>query len=221
VLFLKKIVIDPEIHSLTPSFAIGVLLMNVTVGKSEELDQKLSMVEKSLRSQYTIKDVIHLDVISQGRDAYRAYGRDPSRYRLAVESLFRRIVKGNDLYRINNVVDVGNLLSILTHDNVAVLDYDNIQGDIKIRLGREDDEYYGIGRGRFNVTKIPLYEDEIGPFGSTTSDTERTMIRPDTKNVLLFIISFIGKKPLEEHLETAKELYETYCQAKVLEMQII
>ena len=94
------------------------------------------------------------------------------------------------MYRVNNAVDAGNVLSIELAKSTAVLDYDKLQGDIYIRIGTCDDIYYGIGRGLINVTNIPLYVDEVSPFGSPTSDTERTSITLDTKKILLMVICF-------------------------------
>ena len=121
----------------------------------------------------------------------------------------------------NNVVDAGNILSITTRKSVAVLDYDNIEGDVLIRLGKESDIYEGIGRGILNISNIPLYEDNRGPFGSVTSDTERTMIRTTTKKILLFIISFSGKEGLAENIEEAVNLYKKFCGAKDIETYLI
>jgi DNA/RNA-binding domain of Phe-tRNA-synthetase-like protein len=90
-----------------------------------------------------------------------------------------------------------------------------------VRLGSSDDQYFGIGRGKINVTNIPLYEDTIGPFGSVTSDTERTMIRPTTKRILVFIISFSGKEVLEEDLQKAIDLYQTYGFATNIDSTIL
>ncbi len=219
--FLKNIIIDESIKKITPNFSIGAILMEVTVEENKQLQEKIDEIESEIRAKYNIKDIIHLENIKDGRDAYKAYGKDPSRYRLAVESLYRRIVKNNKLYRINNVVDSGNLLSILTKNSTAVLDYEKIVGDIRIRLGKLDDDYCGIGRGKLNISNIPVYEDKIGPFGSTTSDTERTMITNVTSKILLFIISFTGKEKLNMHIENAITLYEKYCNAKILEKRII
>ena len=110
-------------------------------------------------------------------------------------------------------MDLGNILSIRTRKSVAVLDYNKINGDILIRLGTSNDLYFGIGRGKINIENIPLYEDDLGPFGSGTSDTERTMITNQTKKILLFIVSFNGKSDLESEIELAKELYSTYANA--------
>ncbi|QMS85941.1 B3/4 domain-containing protein [Candidatus Xianfuyuplasma coldseepsis] len=216
-----KITIDSSIQTKVPQFHVAVLIANVTVDSRSELNQIVHDYESSISSQYDISDVVNLPIIKEGRDAYKAFGKDPSRYRLAVESLYRRIVKGNALYRINNVVDLGNVLSLHTRKSVAVLDYHQIKGDVVIRLGTSNDEYYGIGRGKLNIEHIPLYEDEIGPFGSTTSDTDRTKITMKTSKILLFIISFTGTQSLQEELDFAADIYSKYADATIVEQRII
>lgn len=214
--------IDEDIKKLTPLFRVGVIEADVEVLSSLVLDDLVKETEERINNTIDIKEVVTLDTIVDARNAYKSYGKDPSRYRLAVESLYRRLSKGNTLYRINNLVDLGNIVSINTRRSVAVLDYDQISGeDILIRLGREDDEYYGIGRGKLNITNIPLYEDAVGPFGSATSDTERTMITKNTKKILLFIISFNGTIHLQEELEETIALYQGYANAKNIRSYII
>ena len=208
-----KIYISNEIKQKTADFFIGIMTCNVEVYKEPKISPIIQDIEEHIHKTVDIKDVVNLPIIKDGRDAYKRYGKDPSRYRLATESLYRRLAKGNKLYRINNVVDLGNVLSIKTRKSVAVLDYDQIEGDVLIRLGKKDDEYYGIGRGKINIENIPLYEDKISPFGSVTSDTERTMITPNTKRILLFIISFSGKDDLVDDLEYAKGIYKEYAKA--------
>lgn len=209
-----KITIDETIKKLTPQFEIGVFIADIQVFDNPAINPLIQELETTLSTTHTIEEVVTLDIIKDGRDAYKTYGKDPSRYRLATESLYRRIVKGNHLYRINNVVDLGNIISLQTRKSVAVLDYHKIKGDIIIRLGVEEDYYEGIGRGSLNITNIPLYEDEISPFGSTTSDTERTKITNDTSKILLFIISFSGKKTLLDELKYTEQLYIEYAEAK-------
>ncbi len=209
-----NIIIDEKLKKITPDFTVGVIKADVSVLKNSKIDEIISDLEDKIQSEIDIKEVVNLETIIDARKAYKAYGKDPSRYRLAVESLYRRLSKGNKLYRVNNLVDLGNVVSINTRRSVAVLDYDKIVGNtISIRLGREADEYYGIGRGKLNITNIPVYEDELGPFGSSTSDTERTMITSDTKKVLVFIISFNGSINLKTELEETITLYQDYANA--------
>lgn len=209
-----KVEISKEILQMTPKFCVGVIVADIKVLEDQRVGNLINELETKIFSTIDIKNVINLDVIKDGRDAYKKYGKDPSRYRLAVESLYRRLAKGNKLYRINNIVDIGNILSLKTRKSVAVLDYDKICGNIIIRLGRDNDEYHGIGRGIINIKNIPLYEDDLGPFGSVTSDTERTMIKNDTKKILIFIVSFSGIDNLELEIQGAINLYVEYGQAK-------
>lgn len=215
-----NIKIDKSIKNILPDFSILAFKMDVTYDDADTLCDLIESTEKKVFNKYTLKDVLKVPLIKEARDGYKKMGKDPSRYRLSCESLLRRIVKGNQLYRINNLVDIGNIISIEVNRSVAVLDYDKIVGDIVIRMGTEEDEYYGIGRGLINVSKIPVYEDLVSPFGSTTSDTERTMITKDTKTILLFIIYF-KEAEFEEDSKLAISLYEKYANAKNIESKYI
>src|SRR5690554_4846721 len=184
-----KINIDEKLKEKIPLFTVGVLSFTCKVNKTNTLDRMIDLLQDEVKRKYELRDVLKIPHILEARNGYKKLGKDPSRYRLAVESLFRRIVKGNLLYRINDVVDIGNILSLKTMRSVAVLDKDKIKGDVIIRIGR-DEPYEGIGRGKINIENIPVYCDEMGPFGTPTSDTERTMITTATTAVLVFIISF-------------------------------
>lgn len=82
-----------------------------------------------------------------------------------------------------------------------------------IRVGKKTDEYEGIGRGKINIENIPLYEDKVGPFGSTTSDTERTMVTENTKKILLFVVCF-GESEKEKDDELAISLFKEFADAE-------
>ena len=205
-----KIYIDKSITSILNDFNVLAMTMDVKTVESTIIEELIEKTEKRINEEYTLEEVISIPLIKEARDAYKKLGKDPSRYRLACESLLRRLVKGNHLYKINNLVDAGNILSIDTNRSVAFLDYDKIVGDVNIRLGTENDIYEGIGRGIINVNNIPLYDDEVGPFGSPTSDTPRTMITDETKKILLMIICF-SERYYEENIKRAIEIYENYC----------
>lgn len=203
---MKRITVTKQIRDIIPSFNVLAYKFAIDVKESDELI-KQKIEEYVIKYQNTpLEEVINLPFIKEGRDAYKKFGKDPSRYRLACESLLRRLSKHMGLYTINNAVDIGNILSIELNRSTAVLDYDKIQGDVIIRLGKASDEYFGIGRGKINIENIPTYVDEVSPFGSVTSDTERTSISNDTKNILLFIICF-SDKALEEARNKAIEFY--------------
>lgn len=211
-----KITISKEITSKLPNFNIYAYSMNVKVEDSRIIEDKIKQLEVDIPKMYDLEHVLTIPSIKNARDGYKKLGKDPSRYRLACESLYRRLVKNKGLYFVNNVVDAGNVLSIELAKSTAVLDYDKLVGDIKIRIGTEEDIYYGINRGLINVTNIPLYVDDISPFGSPTSDTERTSVSINTKRILLMIICF-DNLDSEKIESTSLNIFEKYAYANEIQ----
>ena len=211
-----NITIKKEVLDIIPMFNVYAYTMDVKVEDSSIIEEKLQQIEKEINEKYILEQVLQIPSIKNARDSYKKLGKDPSRYRLACESLFRRLVKGNGLYRVNNEVDAGNVLSIELAKSTAVLDYNKLQGDIYIRIGNSDDIYYGIGRGLINVTNIPLYVDEVSPFGSPTSDTERTSVDLQTSKILLMVICFddLDKDIIED---LSLQIFKDYAYAKNIE----
>jgi DNA/RNA-binding domain of Phe-tRNA-synthetase-like protein len=75
-----------------------------------------------------IGDVSLKPAIRETKEAYRILGKDPSRYRPSAEALTRRIVKGKDLFWINNIVDILNLISLESGFSIGGYDADQDSG---------------------------------------------------------------------------------------------
>jgi len=207
---MKNIKIDAMLKEKIPTYSLAALSFEMEVMETgDELRRAMQELATVVMESLTLETLLKEPRIVAARNGYKALGKDPSRYRLATESLLRRLIKGNGLYEVNNAVDIGNVLSIHTQRSVAVLDEAQIHGDVKIRVGR-DEPFEGIGRGSINVSNIPIYCDELGPFGSSTSDTLRTSIQLSTRQILLFIISFNGADDLVQDVELAKKLFKKY-----------
>ena len=198
-----NITVKKDILDIIPDYTLIAYKFSIDVKDSDELIfEEIKELEKEYENM-SLEELINLPMIKECRDGYKKFKKDPSRYRVACESLLRRLVKHLGLYYVNNAVDIGNILSIRIQRPVAVLDFDKVVGDVKIRLGRSDDDYEGIGRGKINVENIPVYVDDISPFGSPTSDTLRTSISKDTKNILLFVNCFSNNS-----ISTCKEMIQ-------------
>src|SRR5690606_6697174 len=125
--------------------------------------------------------------IAAARRAYKAFGKDPSRYRPAAEALMRRVALGKGMYRVNNVVDTSNLVSMTTGISIGAYGAGTLRPPLTFRKGREGELYEGIGRGSLNIADLPVLADEAGAFGSPTSDSARSMITPETMGVLMVL----------------------------------
>jgi DNA/RNA-binding domain of Phe-tRNA-synthetase-like protein len=166
---------------------------------------------EALASSLTIGAVADLPQVKALRQAYRAVGKDPSRYRGSQEALLRRILKGQGIYQINTVVDINNLVSLHSMHSVGSYDLGHVRGDIAFRVGRQGESYTGIGRDLINVSELPVFADELGPFGSPTSDSERAMVTLDTVRLLMVITSFAGAADLAHNISYATSLLQAYA----------
>ncbi len=208
-----KLTISEEIISKVLSFKVIAYTMDVDNLKTKKVDNYLSFLVKEYQNKYDKEAITKIPKLKETRDGYKAFGKDPSHTRPACEAILRRFVGGSGIYRLGDIIDLGNIISLITKRSVCVVDADLIQGNITIRLGRTDESFYGINRGLINVDKLPVYVDDIGPFGSPTSDTERTKVTNTTKSILVMIICF-SELDMGEDEKIMLEIYQKYAQAR-------
>jgi DNA/RNA-binding domain of Phe-tRNA-synthetase-like protein len=206
-----QIQISDTIRTAITNINLGVIRAQVQYEKHNhllwiEIDKEIDRISKM-----HIESVKDIPQIESSREAYKALGKEPARYRLSAEALHRRIINGKGLYQISNLVDIINLASIKTGYSIGGYDAEKIEGDILFDIGRADDVYQAIGRGIMNVESLPLFRDTLGAFGSPTSDSERTMITDHTKQVLLIVINFGGHPDIETDLQMIRQLLKDYA----------
>ncbi|MDF2546209.1 MAG: hypothetical protein K0R93_1107 [Anaerosolibacter sp.] len=219
---MTEIRIREKLKALCPTTLLGCIEAEIMVEDSQnELWNQLNDACLHIASELKMEDIAKIKNVMDGRAVYRKLGNDPTRYRLSSEALLRRIVKERGLYQINSVVDINNLISISSFNPVCAYDLDKIQGPISFTVGEEGESYEGIGRGKINIENLPVFEDENGKFGSTTSDSERVMVTTDTVRLLLCVVSFNDDPCMHQHLEMAKGLLEKYAGATNIKMDIV
>lgn len=194
---------------------LGVLQCSAMVTESgqalQEALDKTAAERLTLLQGGTLGDIPE---IAATRQAYKQLGKDPSRYRPSAESLIRRLTQGKGLYRVNNVVDTNNLISLKTGFSIGAYNLDAIEPPLTFRVGRTDEGYKAIGRGRLNLESLPLLADQNGPFGSPTSDSERTMVTGDIDRALMVIIGFGETSTMSAAIEFAAERLRSFCHAR-------
>lgn len=188
---------------------------------NEELWNEILIRISEIASTLRIEEISQIPAISASRKAYKACGKDPARYRLSAEALLRRVVNRNEIYQINNVVDLLNLVSISTGFSIGGYDAEKINGDVVYGIGEQNEPYIGIGRGELNIENMPVFRDEKGAFGTPTSDSERTAVSLETKRFLMIIIDYASSPQLSEATKLAKKLLEKYAQATNFEIKNI
>ncbi|MFK8105072.1 MAG: B3/4 domain-containing protein [Saprospiraceae bacterium] len=214
--------IDPKVKAICPDLSLLCLQAEVEVVKEHTaLWQTIDQTCETLRSQYQQADLAKRPSIQSARLGYKALGKEPSRYRLSAEALLRRVVNGKGLYKVCNVVDILNLISIKTGYSIGGYDADQIQGSICLGHGQKAEAYAAIGRGALNIENLPVCRDELGAFGNPTSDSERTMVTNDTQNFLMVFFHFGATDDFEELIALTSELLQRFAKAKNIQHQII
>ena len=112
---MKKIKIDNELLKVCPEIQLGCIQYSANVVKeNRELWNQINTIINEISQDMTIDEIGSQKNIKDSRELYRKIGKDPHRYRISSEALIRRILQGKGLYKVNNVVDANNLISIIS-----------------------------------------------------------------------------------------------------------
>jgi DNA/RNA-binding domain of Phe-tRNA-synthetase-like protein len=139
------------------------------------------------RAEFTVESLAEAEPVRAVRAMFREWGMDPSKYRPSSEALLRRVVQGKGLYRVSNVVDIGNLGSLETGWPYGCYDRSKIQARVALRHGAAGEKYEGIGKQTWHLDGRPVLADPAGPFGSPISDSTRSMITETAKEIMIVI----------------------------------
>jgi len=155
------------------------------------------------RHEFTVESLADSKPVRDVRAMFREWGIDPSKYRPSSEALLRRVVQGKGLYRVSNVVDIGNLGSIEAGWPFGCYDRSRIQPPIELRHGIASESYEGIGKQIWHLNGRPLLADSQGPFGSPISDSTRSMITESARDIL--VVLYVPAGAADGSLETTMQ----------------
>ena len=178
-----------EIRIDLPAVKLGVLEaepISVTP-MNGELARMLDEVCEQQRRAFTLESLAESAPSRAVREMCRRWGLDPSKYRPSSEALQRRVIQGKGLYRVSNVVDIGNLGSIETGWPYGCYDRAKIQPPVAFRPALPGEAYEGIGKRMWHLEGRPVLADVQGAFGSPISDSTRSMIGEAATEVMVVI----------------------------------
>jgi len=178
-----------EIRIELPEVKLGVVEAdNVNVSPADAgLARLMDEICERKRREFTVEILAEAASTRAVRAMFRAWDIDPSKYRPSSEALLRRVVQGKGLYRVSNVVDIGNVGSIETGWPYGCYDRARFRPPVVLRHGAAGERYEGIGKRVWHLEGRPVLADADGPFGSPISDSTRTMITESAREILAVI----------------------------------
>ncbi len=135
------------------------------------------------------------------RALYRKFGTDPTKVRPSSEALLRRVRRNEPLPRVNSLVDVANVVSLLLQVPVGLYDLARVEGPLVIRLGGAGESYEGIRKDRVNVAGRICVADSIGACGNPSSDSARSLITTATERAAWIFFLPVATADLHRTLE--------------------
>lgn len=139
--------VHSEVFDLSPGYCWGkVICWNLDNHRGlEEATLLLREVERRIREDESLADVVSHPKIAAWRQAFSQFGARPSKYQSSVEALARRARRGDALPPINALVAVYNALSLRFLMPVGGDDLDLVSGALHLRLAKGDEPFVPLG----------------------------------------------------------------------------
>jgi len=188
----------PEIWSGYPELVAGVVHAT-GIRKDAEFD--LEPFTAVAAERLAGRTESELEEIQAWRRAFSRMGLKPTQYRCAAESLLRRFRKDGALPRIHPVIDLCNAVSLAYAIPVAVLDLDQIAGDLEVRPATGDESYLTFA----GTTEHPepgevIFADDAGRAHArrwTNRQSGASAVRGTTTTVLIVAEALHPSAPVD------------------------
>jgi DNA/RNA-binding domain of Phe-tRNA-synthetase-like protein len=177
--------VSPEVAERWPDYSVAVVIAEgVRNGPSDEASERLLASAEQAARESGLERAADDPRIAAWRAVFSEFGSKPSRYPCSAESLLARVLKGDELPRINALVDTYNAVSLKHVIPVGGEDLDQLVGDLRL-VRAEDGEVVwrddvGVTCRRWNWRQEP-----------------RTRLTEATRNAFFVVDSLPPHDPLD------------------------
>jgi DNA/RNA-binding domain of Phe-tRNA-synthetase-like protein len=215
--------IQKELFDLLPGLTIGVGVARGVdnTRPSREIDTFLSgTIEEMKRSFGTEKAQEH-PRIKPWRSAFSKLGISGSKFPSSIESMARRILKGDPFPKINPLVDLYNSLSLKYLIPMGGHDLDTLNGNLHLQFAEGWEPFTPMGGGEtVTVPKGELvYRDdqEVLTRNWVWRQCEKDKATEKTKNIFIPIdvLEEVGRKRAEEIILELQDLVPRYLGGRI------
>lgn len=215
--------IENEIFTMFPGYCRGVVLA-FDIKNSDSppgLTALLRDAETSLRTAISKDELTAHPRINSWREAYRAFGAKPAKFRSSIEAMVRRVLNGNELPTINAIVDIGNIISLKNIVTVGGHAIDVVSDNIYLRKATGEEEFTAFGTDR---TEHPEPGEIIFTEGNTVltrrwswRQANHTSTRKTTTAVEMNVDGLppVTNNEVENICLEAMDMIEKYCGGRV------
>lgn len=141
-MLLDSASVAPTVFALCPDYrAVLVVADGIAPGPSDEASEALLKdAEAFARKMVAATPVTQLPHVAAWREAYKAFGTNPNKFRNSPEALTRRITPDSGLPRVNRLTDIYNAISVRYQIPLGGEDLAKYEGSPRLirATGKED-----------------------------------------------------------------------------------
>lgn len=215
-----KLTISPVIFKSYPELNVGIVIAkNIdNTGSDEKIYHLIKEVQEYIKLNFVPEKISQHPLISPWRAAYSEFGAKPSTYHSSVEALMKRILKGDDIPRVNKIVDIYNYVSLKHLIPMGADDLDNVDTEIILTKARGSEIFVPLGSDDIEHPEQGevIYKDQRKVLCRRWNwrGSETSKITEKTKNCIIYIEGLppITKEKLELACKETVKLINMFCQ---------
>ena len=198
--------VQKELFDILPDLTIGVVVVKEVDNSraSKEIDDLLTQTVEEMKKNFIGDKAQEHPRIKPWRTAFTKLGISGSKFPSSIESMARRVLKGDPFPKINPLVDLYNSVSLKFLVPMGGHDLDTIDGNIHLRFAEGWEPFTPLGSGETGV--VPkgelVYRDdrEVLTRNWVWRQCDKDKATEKTKNIFLPIdvLGEVGRERADE-----------------------
>ncbi len=210
--------VNSKLFDLLPDLTIGAVVATGLDNSRPlpEVEHLLSRTLEDLRRSFPVEKVQEHPRIKPWRAAFSKLGVSGSKFPSSIESMTRRVLRGDSFPRINPLVDFYNSISLKHLVPMGGHDVDTLEGNIALQFAEGWESFTPLGEGeKMTVPKGELvYRDEreVLTRNWVWRQCEKDKTTEKTRNIFIPIdvLGEVGQERASEIIEDLSGLIPRY-----------
>ncbi len=215
--------IQKELFDALPDLTIGMVVATGLDNShpSKEIDALLSQTIEEMKKNFIVEKAQDHPRIKPWRNAFSKLAISGSKFPSSIESMARRVLKGDPFPKINPLVDLYNSVSLKYLVPMGGHDLDTLEGNIHLRFAEGWEPFTPMGGGE--TTVVPkgelVYRDdrEVLTRNWVWRQCEKDKATEKTKNIFIPIdvLGEVGRERAEEIIQELQALIPMYLGGRI------
>lgn len=188
-----------------PTLRLGIVsAQKVSYGPTPvDLDQEMQLAEQAVRLDASVFPEAVRAIV---RECLRVGGYKPTGRGKPASEFLLGMARDHGLPRVNNLVDINNLVSLMMALPISIFDSDKLGNDPMVRFGKADENYVFNASGQImDVAGIPLVCSSPGDRAVGNAVKDSMIAKVSSKTQRITAVVYGSTRLPENHLEVTCE----------------